>query len=158
LGVKAWMTEAAARDLAKRGGKDLDALRKTASARGFKAIPLGIRRAATLQQRTARRTAANVVVKLPGTNEQQGVVLTAHWDHFGVRDLLPGEPKDADRIFNGAYDNASGCAGMLEIAKAMVRAPEKPGRSIYFVFTTGEEAGLLRSEHFVAPPPPPTRG
>jgi len=157
LGVKAWMTEAAARDLAKRGGKDLDALRKTASARGFRAVPLGIRAAATLQQRTARRTAANVVVKLPGTNEQQGVVLTAHWDHFGVRDLLPGEPKDADRIFNGAYDNASGCAGMLEIAKAMVRAPEKPGRSIYFVFTTGEEAGLLGSEHFVAHPPLPMR-
>ena len=155
LGVKAWITESAARDLTKRGGKDLDALRKAASARGFKAVPLGIRAAATLQQRTARKTAANVVAKLPGTNEQQGVVLTAHWDHFGIRDLLPGEPKDADRIFNGAYDNASGCAGMLEVAKAMVRAPEKPGRSIYFVFTTGEEAGLLGSEHFVAHPPVP---
>lgn len=155
LGVKAWMTEGAARDLARRGGKDLDALRKAASVRGFKAVPLGIRAAATLQQRSARRTAANVVGRLPGANEQQGVVLTAHWDHFGMRELQPGEPKDADRIFNGAYDNASGCAGLLEIARAMARAPQKPGRSIYFVFTTAEESGLLGSEFFIAHPPIP---
>jgi Zn-dependent M28 family amino/carboxypeptidase len=156
LGVKAWVTESAARDLARRGGKDLDALRTAASLRRFKAVPLGLRAAATLQQRSARKTAANVVAKLPGTNDRQGVVLTAHWDHFGIRDPQPGEPKDADRIFNGAYDNASGCAGLLEIAKAMARAPQKPGRSIYFVFTTGEEAGLLGSEYFTAHPPIPS--
>jgi len=155
LKVKAWMTESAARDLARRGGKDLDALRKSASARGFKATPLGIRAAATLQQRSARKTAANVIGKLPGTNEQQAVVLTAHWDHFGTRDPQPGDPKDADRIFNGAYDNASGCAGLIELAKAMARAPQKPGRSMYFVFTTAEESGLLGSEYFVAHPPIP---
>jgi Zn-dependent M28 family amino/carboxypeptidase len=155
LGVKAWMTDSAVRDLVKRSGKDLDVLRKAASARGFKAVSLGIRAAATLQQRATRKTAANVVAKLPGTNDQQGVVLTAHWDHFGIRDLQPGEPKDADRVFNGAYDNASGCAGMLEIARAMVRGNGKPGRSIYFVFTTAEEAGLLGSEYFIAHPPLP---
>jgi Zn-dependent M28 family amino/carboxypeptidase len=155
LGVKAWITDSAARDLAKRGGRDLNALRKAASVRGFKAVPLGIRAAATLQQRSTRKTAANVVAKLPGINDQQGLVLTAHWDHFGIRDPQPGEPKDADRIFNGAYDNASGCAGMLEIAKSMVRAPGKPGRTIYFVFTTAEESGLLGSEYFIAHPPIP---
>ena len=106
------------------GGQELDALRKAASVRGFKAVPLGIRAAATLQQRTARRTAANVVGRVRGTNAQQGVVLTAHWDHFGIRDPQPGEPKDADRIFNGAYDNASGCAGLLEIARRLVAGLE----------------------------------
>jgi Zn-dependent M28 family amino/carboxypeptidase len=155
LGIKAWVTESAARDLAKRGGQDLDALRKKASARGFKAVPLGIRAAATLQQRSARKTAANVVAKLPGTDDQQAVVFTSHWDHFGTREPQPGDPKDADRIFNGAYDNASGCAGLIEIARAMARAPQKPGRSIYFVFTTAEEAGLLGSEYFIAHPPIP---
>ncbi|MDH4063688.1 MAG: M20/M25/M40 family metallo-hydrolase, partial [Acidobacteriota bacterium] len=155
LRIKAWMTETAARDLAKRGGQDLDALRRRASTRGFTATPLGIRAAATLQQRSARKTAANVIGKLTGTNADQVLVFTAHWDHFGMRDPQPGDAKDADRIYNGAYDNASGCAGLLEVARAMVRAPAKPGRTMYFVFTTAEESGLLGSEYFVAHPPIP---
>jgi Zn-dependent M28 family amino/carboxypeptidase len=158
LGIKAWMTESAARDLAKRGGKDLDALRKSASARGFKAVNLGVRAAATLQQRSARKTASNVVAKLAGTNDQQAIVFTSHWDHFGIRDPQPGDARDADRIFNGAYDNASGCAGLIELARAMTRAPQKPGRSMLFVFVTAEESGLLGSEYFVSHPPmPPAR-
>lgn len=155
LGVKAWISEGAAVDLAKRAGKDLDALRRSASRRGFKAAPLGIRAAATLQQRTARKVAHNVVGRLRGTNDQQAVVWTSHWDHFGMREALPGEPKDADRIYNGAYDNASGVAGLLEVAKAMARATTAPGRSMYFVFTTAEESGLLGAEHFIAHPPLP---
>lgn len=155
LGVKAWISEEAAIDLAKRAGKDLDALRRAATRRGFTAAPLGIRAAATLQQRTARKTAHNVVARLRGANDQQAVVWTSHWDHFGVREALPGEPKDLDRIYNGAYDNASGVAGLLEVAKAMARATTKPGRSMYFVFTTAEESGLLGAEHFIAHPPLP---
>jgi Zn-dependent M28 family amino/carboxypeptidase len=155
LGIKAWMTESAARDLAKRGGKDLDALRKSASGRGFKAVNLGVRAAATLQQRSARKTASNVVAKLAGTNDQQAIVFTSHWDHFGIRDPQPGDAKEADRIFNGAYDNASGCAGLIELARAMARAPQKPGRSMLFVFVTAEESGLLGSEYFVSHPPMP---
>ncbi|MGE3887021.1 MAG: M20/M25/M40 family metallo-hydrolase [Vicinamibacterales bacterium] len=155
LGIKAWMTESAARDLARRGGKNLDALRKSASTRGFKATSLGIRAAATLVQKTARKTSPNVVAKLAGTNDQQGLVLTAHWDHFGMRERQPDDPPDADLIYNGAYDNASGVAGLLELAKAMARAPEKPGRSMYFVFVTAEESGLLGSEYFAAHPPIP---
>ena len=155
LGVKAWLTESAARDLAKRGGRDLDALRKAASARGFKATPLGIRAAATLQQRASRRTAPNVVARLAGTNDREAVVFTSHWDHFGMRDRQPGDPPDADRIYNGAYDNASGCAGLIEIARAMARAGARPGRSMYFVFTTAEESGLLGAEYFISHPPIP---
>lgn len=156
LRIKAWMTESAARDLAKRGGKDLDALRKAASVRGFKAAPLGVRAAATLQQTSSRKTSPNVIAKLAGVNDQQAIVFTSHWDHFGTRQAEPGEAADVDRIFNGAYDNASGCAGLLELARAMVKAPEKPGRSMYFVFTTAEESGLLGAEYFTAHPPIPT--
>lgn len=155
LRVKAWMTDSASRDLVKRGGRDLDTLRAAASTRGFKAVALNTKAAATLIQRSSRKTAPNVVGRLAGTNDQEAVVFTAHWDHFGVREPLPGDAKDADRIYNGAYDNASGCAGLLEIAKAMARAPVKPARSMVFVFVTAEESGLLGSEFFAANPPMP---
>jgi Zn-dependent M28 family amino/carboxypeptidase len=83
------------------------------------------------------------------------VIYSAHWDHFGIRDPQPGDAKDADRIFNGAYDNASGCAGVLEIAKAFAKATQKPARSIYFAFVTAEESGLLGSAFLAANPPLP---
>jgi len=153
LGIKGWITDSAAKDLVRRGGRDLDTLRAAASKRGFKAVPLNLRAAATLQQRSSRKTAPNVVAKLKGANDQEGVIYTAHWDHFGVRDPQPGAPKDADNILNGAYDNASGCAGLIEIARAFARAPQKPGRSIYIAFVTAEESGLLGSAFLAANPP-----
>jgi Zn-dependent M28 family amino/carboxypeptidase len=155
LGIKAWITNAAAKDLAKRGGRDLDAMRAAASKRGFKPVTLNIRAAATLMQRSSRKTAANVIGVVKGTNTSEGVIYSAHWDHFGIRDPQPGDAKDADRIFNGAYDNASGCAGVLEIAKAFAKAPQKPARSIYFAFVTAEESGLLGSAFLAANPPLP---
>ncbi len=155
LGVKAWISNAAAKDLAKRGGRDLDAMRTAASKRGFKAVPVNIRAAATLLQRSARRTSANVIGVIKGTNASEAVIYSAHWDHFGIRELQPGEAKDVDRIFNGAYDNASGTAGVLEIAKAFAKAPQQPARSIYFAFVTAEESGLLGSAFLAANPPLP---
>jgi Zn-dependent M28 family amino/carboxypeptidase len=156
LGVKAWITDAAAKDLVRRGGRDLDALRAAASRRGFKAVPLATRAAATLQQRSSRKTAANVIGVIKGTtNAGEAVVYTAHWDHFGIRDPRPNDAKDADRILNGAYDNASGCAGVLEIAKAFAKGTQKPARSIYFAFVTAEESGLLGSTFMAANPPLP---
>src|SRR5215213_991882 len=155
LGIKGWITNAAAKDLAKRGGRDLDAMRAAASKRGFKAVPINTKAAATLMQRSSRKTAANVIGVIKGTNPSEGVIYTAHWDHFGTRDPQAGDAKDADRIFNGAYDNASGCAGVLEIAKAFAKAPQKPARSIYFAFVTGEESGLLGSSFLAANPPVP---
>jgi Zn-dependent M28 family amino/carboxypeptidase len=155
LGVKAWISNAAALDLVKRGGQDLDALRTTASARGFTARPLTVAASARLTQRTARKTSPNVVGVLAGTNPKEAVAITAHWDHFGMRAPAPGDAPGADRIFNGAYDNASGCAAVLTMAQAMTRAGTTPARSIYFVFTTAEESGLLGSEYFAAHPPLP---
>ncbi len=151
LGIKAWMTNDAAKDLVKRGGNDLDQLRAAAVKRGFKAVPLSIRAAATLQQRTSRKTSPNVIGVLKGASDE-AVVFTSHYDHFGIRDTRPGDKPDTDRIFNGAYDNASGCAGQLAIARAMVRAGQKPPRSMYFVFTTAEESGLLGADYFATHP------
>ncbi len=155
IGVKAWITDASAKDLARRGGQDLDKLRASASRRGFKAVPLNIRAAATLTQTATRKTSANVIGVLKGTNPAEAVVYSAHWDHFGTREPLPGDKPDTDRIYNGAYDNASGVAGVLEIAKSFAKAPQKPQRSIYFAFVTAEESGLLGSEYFAANPPIP---
>lgn len=155
LGIKAWMRNDAAKDLAKRGGKDLDQLRASAVKRGFRAVPLGVRAAATLQQRSSRKTSPNVIGVVKGTNAQQAVVFTSHYDHFGMRDPQPGDKPDTDRIFNGAYDNASGCAGLLMIAQAMARAPQKPAKSMMFIFTTAEESGLLGSEYFAQHPTMP---
>lgn len=156
LGVKAWISNGAATDLVRRGGRNLDELRAAASKRGFKAVPLAIRAAATLTQRTSRKTAANVIGVIKGSSKpDEAIVYSAHWDHFGMRDPQPTDKPDTDRIFNGAYDNASGCAGVLEIARAFAKAPQKPARSIYFAFVTGEESGLLGSGYFAANTPVP---
>ncbi|MGE3274248.1 MAG: M20/M25/M40 family metallo-hydrolase [Vicinamibacterales bacterium] len=155
LRIKAWMTNDAATDLVRRAGRNLDTLREAAMARGFKPVALDIRAAATLTQRSARKTSPNVIGVIPGTNADEGVVYTSHWDHFGMRPRQAGDTDDTDRIFNGAYDNASGCAGLLEIAAAMAHAGATPARSMYFVFTTAEEAGLLGSEYLAQHPPLP---
>jgi Zn-dependent M28 family amino/carboxypeptidase len=153
LAVKAWITDAAAKDLARRGGHNLDKLREAASRRGFKPVTLNIRAAATLTQKAARKTSANVIGVLKGTNPAEAVIYSAHWDHFGTRAPLPTDKPDTDRIYNGAYDNASGVAGVLEIAKAFAKAPQQPQRSIYFAFVTAEESGLLGSSFLAANPP-----
>lgn len=155
LGIKAWISNSAAIDLARRGGRNLDTMREAAKQRGFKAVTLGIRAAATLMQRSSRKTAANVIGVIKGTNPAEAVIYSAHWDHFGIRDAQPGDKPDADRIFNGAYDNASGCAGVLEIARAFAKAPQKPARSVYFAFVTAEESGLLGSDFLAKNPPLP---
>jgi Zn-dependent M28 family amino/carboxypeptidase len=156
LGIKAWITNAAATDMARRGGRDLNAMREAASKRGFKPVTLNLRAAATLMQRSTRKTAANVIGVIKGTtNPSEAVIYTAHWDHFGVRDPQPNDPQDVDRINNGAYDNASGCAGVLEIAKAFMKSPQQPARSVYFAFVTAEESGLLGSSFMAANPPVP---
>jgi Zn-dependent M28 family amino/carboxypeptidase len=155
LALKAWITDDAARALAKHAGQDLDALRKAALARGAKPVPLGVSVSGTIRQKVARKVSPNVIGVLKGTNPKQGIVYTSHYDHFGIRDPKPGEPADADRIYNGALDNASGCAGVLEVAQAFARAGTRPMRSIYILFTTAEESGLLGSEYFAAHLPLP---
>ncbi len=93
---------------------------------------------------------ANVVAKLPGSDpslKNEYVVVSAHIDHIGI-----GEPINGDRIYNGAMDNASGCAVLLDLADALKKSPEKLRRSVLLVFVTGEEKGLLGSRYFTAHP------
>jgi Zn-dependent M28 family amino/carboxypeptidase len=155
LQLQAWVTDAAAKAIVSRSGRDLDTLRRAALTRGAPPVPLGVEISASVSQTIQRKTAANVVGVLKGSNPRQGIVYTAHYDHFGIRDATPGEAPDVDRIYNGALDNASGCAGVLEVAQALARARNRPMRSIYVVFTTAEESGLLGSEYFAAHLPLP---
>jgi Zn-dependent M28 family amino/carboxypeptidase len=93
---------------------------------------------------------ANVIAKLPGNDPQlknEYVVLSAHIDHLGI-----GEPINGDRIYNGAMDNASGSALLLDVASSLKKSPERLKRSILFLFVTGEEKGLLGSKYFAAHP------
>src|SRR5206468_8637853 len=93
---------------------------------------------------------ANIVAKLPGSDpvlKNEYVVLSAHIDHVGI-----GEPINGDRIYNGAMDNASGSAVLLDVAANLKKSPEKLKRSLLFVFVTGEEKGLLGSRYFTTHP------
>jgi Zn-dependent M28 family amino/carboxypeptidase len=152
LAMKAWVTDRAAREIAKRAGQDLDALRSGAARRGAKPVPFGIQASASITQTVARRSSPNVIGVLRGANPSEGVIYTSHYDHLGMRDPQPGDAPDVDRIFNGATDNASGLSGTLEVAQALARASSRPGRSIYVLFTTAEESGLLGAEYFAAHP------
>jgi Zn-dependent M28 family amino/carboxypeptidase len=152
LALKAWVTDQAAREIVTRAGRDLDALRTAARVRGAAPVPLGIEASGTIDQRVEQRTSPNVLGMLRGRNEQEGVIYTAHYDHLGMHEPQPGEPADADRIFNGATDNSSGLSGTLEIAQALARAGTRPARSVYVLFTTAEESGLLGAEYFAARP------
>jgi len=152
LRLKAWVTNAAAIEIVRRAGKDVEAMRTAARVRGARPVPFGIRAEATLVQTVARKTSPNVIGVLKGTDPSRGVIYTAHYDHLGVRAPGAGDTPHTDRIFNGAVDNASGVAGTLEIAQAFARTPVVPARSIYVMFTTAEESGLLGAQYFATQP------
>jgi peptidase M28-like protein len=145
-----WVTEDGARRLATLGGLDLDKLRTGAQQKSFRPVSMGVRTSFEMPIDRKVTPSANVVGVLPGTNPQlrnEAVVFTAHWDHLG-RDARV--PAGKDGIYNGALDNASGCAVMLSVAHAATEAP--PKRSLIFVFVTAEEQGLLGSKWFAQHP------
>jgi Zn-dependent M28 family amino/carboxypeptidase len=118
-------------------------------------FPLGVSLKAHASVKTATVESANVVGKLPGndpTLKNEYVVLSAHVDHLGI-----GEPINGDRIYNGAMDNASGVAVLLDLAAAWKAHAEQLRRSVLFVVVTAEEKGLLGSKYFAAHPTVPPK-
>ncbi len=152
--IPAWTTEDAMRKVFELGGHDLDALREAAKTRDFEPVALGISTSLTLENEVERVRTANVVGVLPGRDPElaaQHIVYSAHHDHLGI-----GKPNDAgDEIYNGALDNAAGCAQVLAIARAFAGLPEKSRRSIMVAFVAAEEQGLLGSAYFAQNPPVP---
>jgi Zn-dependent M28 family amino/carboxypeptidase len=145
--VNGWLTNAAARRLFAAGGQDLDALSRAARERGFHAVPLGLHASLAIDNQIRRAASHNVVGILPGrTHPDEYVLYTAHWDHLGIC-----REEGADRICNGAVDNASGSAALVALAEAHARAGAAD-RSLVFIAVTGEESGLLGSAYYAANP------
>jgi Zn-dependent M28 family amino/carboxypeptidase len=149
--IAAWATEDAVRRLAAAAGHDLDKLVAQARSRDFRPVPLGLTTSLTLENKVSASRTANVAGLLRGSDPRlrdEVVIYSAHHDHFGI-----GAPdKTGDRIYHGANDNASGCAQLLAIARAYAALPERPRRSVLFLFVGVEEQGLLGSEYYAKHP------
>ncbi len=145
-----WMTQEKARELFAMEGKNLDELEKAAVRRDFRPVPLGAKASLTLRNKIRTIDSNNVVAKFEGTDpnlRDEYIIYTAHWDHLGT-----GEPVNGDRIYHGAKDNASGVAGLLELARAYTKVEPPPRRSILFLSVTAEEKGLLGSQYYAEHP------
>ena len=148
--IEGWITLDQAKRLMTRAGQDFDRLKAQAATRAFRPVALGLTASMAIRNTLRRVDSQNVVARLEGSDpavKDELVVYTAHWDHFGI-----GEPVDGDRIYNGAKDNASGTAALLETARAFTRLAKAPRRSILFLSVTAEEQGLLGSEYYAAQP------
>jgi Zn-dependent M28 family amino/carboxypeptidase len=151
LPVQGWLTGEQAQSLFADSGLDLDALRKAANKRGFKPVPMKATLSLDLKSTIANKQSRNVIGRLDGsTHPDEAMVYMAHWDHLGKHADEPG-----DNIYNGAVDNATGVAGILEIAEAFAHQAPPPQRSLLFVAVTLEESGLLGSQYYVAHPAVP---
>jgi len=146
--LQGWITFASAQEVLNAAGYDLDQLIQDAGRREFRPFFTGIQVDAAVRSRVRSVETSNVVGLLPGSDRPDEVVtITSHYDHLGT-----GEPIDGDGIYNGAYDNASGTAGLIAIADALAGMDEPPARSILFIATGAEEQGLLGAEWYVRSP------
>jgi Zn-dependent M28 family amino/carboxypeptidase len=143
-----WITEPVANKLFEAAGYDSTLLVK-ANVRGFKGVPLNLTVSTGLKVKTTYNKSYNVIGKITGTKHPEEVIIyTAHWDHLGV-----GHPDaKGDSIYNGALDNASGVAGLIELASAFKQMKTAPERTIIFMSVTSEEQGLLGSQYYAENP------
>lgn len=153
--MNGWVTDEAARRLAKLSGHDLDTLRAAAEKRDFRPVGLGTTLSIDLRCEARKQTTANVLGMLEGSDperKREMIVFMAHHDHIG---MSAERDERGDNIYNGAIDNASGVAALLATARAFTQLPERPARSILFAAVGAEEQGLLGSEYLAAHPPVP---
>jgi len=147
--LEGWIQRDVAANLLKQAGLDFDSLKQQARTRDFKAVQLdGVTFSAHYNVRSQVITSRNVVGRIEGSSHpDETVIYSAHWDHLGV-----GAPDaKGDRIYNGAVDNATGTAALIEMGRAFAHGP-KPQRSVVFLNVTAEEKGLLGSEYYAADP------
>lgn len=147
--LEGWIQRDFAQQLFKAAGQDFDALKAQARTKAFKPVELkGATLGAKYDVKREIITSHNIVGRIEGaTRPDETVVYSAHWDHLGV-----GQPDaKGDSIYNGAVDNATGTAALIELGRAFAKAP-KPDRSIVFLAVTAEEKGLLGSEYYASKP------
>ncbi len=146
--VEGWVTLATARKFFEQAGKKDSELLAAARTPEFKGESLGIRLTTSITNEVTYDVSKNAIAMIKGSESpDEYVIYTAHWDHLGV-----GTAYDGDSIYNGALDNASGTAALLEIAAAFKSMKKKPKRSIVFLAVTAEEQGLLGSAYYAANP------
>jgi Zn-dependent M28 family amino/carboxypeptidase len=148
--IEGWITVDKALQLFQTAGLDFDALKASARSRDFR--PVALEGTASIRVENTLRTmrSRNVIAKLEGSDPElrnEYLVYTAHWDHLG-RDTT----RAGDQIFNGALDNASGTAALLELAKGFKALPTAPKRTVLFLAVTAEEQGLLGAKYYAANP------
>ncbi|MBO9732287.1 MAG: M28 family peptidase [Chitinophaga sp.] len=145
--LEGWISQDAATKIFQLAGISPDIMQK-ARTKDFRPVDLHLQTSLEINNTIKKSTSHNVLAVLPGAKRpQECVVYSAHWDHFGI-----GEPVKGDSIYNGAVDNATGTAGLLELATAFTRLPQPPARSVLFLSVTGEEQGLLGSEYYATHP------
>jgi len=152
LAVQGWLTLDFARKLFAAAGQDFDALKASAVSKGFHPVEFNAKATFSVTNKTRPLTSRNVVAMLEGRDPARSgeyIVYSAHWDHLGINPRLKGDP-----VFHGAADDASGCAGMLEIAREFMQLPasQRPSRSILFIGFTAEEQGLVGAEYYCKHP------
>ncbi len=150
VNVEGWITLDKAKDLFTLAGQDFDKLKQQAATREFKPVPLGVTASMTLHNKLRTIDSRNVVGRLEGSDpklKDEYVVYSAHWDAFGI-----GPEVDGQRIYHGAEDNAIGCGGLIEMARAFTQVQPRPKRSILFLSVTAEEQGLLGSQYYSVTP------
>jgi Zn-dependent M28 family amino/carboxypeptidase len=153
LALASWVQLTQARTMLADAGQDLDSLIAAAQRKGFRAVPLPLKVSAHVVSGIRHFESNNVIGKVSGSDpelKKQAVIFTAHYDHLGIRPDQPG-----DNIYNGALDNASGTAMIIEMGRAVAASPVKAKRSMYFVAVTAEEQGLWGSEYLGKHPPIP---
>ncbi|MEJ8758605.1 M28 family metallopeptidase [Pontibacter sp. H259] len=148
--VEAWITNEKAKQLFTASGKNFDQLKAAAAKKDFRPVTLGAKANFAIKNTLREVKSKNVVARLEGADaslKDEFIVYTAHWDHLGKDPKLKG-----DQIYNGALDNATGTAGLLELAEAYSKLKQKPKRSILFLAVTAEEKGLLGSKYYATNP------
>ena len=151
--VAGWLQLDAAEALLKSAGHSYADLKARALSRDFRPIPLGVSASFSVRNAVRDIDSKNVVARIEGSDpklRQETIVYSAHWDHFGWDPALPGTKHD--QIYHGAFDNASGVASLLAIARTFATATPKPKRSVVFVVTTAEEQGLLGARYYAEHP------
>ncbi|MES1220099.1 MAG: M28 family metallopeptidase [Bacteroidota bacterium] len=146
--VVGWVSAPAAKRLLAAAGQD-SSLFKKADIRGFKGQTLGLKLSTEMKVKTEYNKSHNVIGKITGSKHpDETIIYTAHWDHLGI-----GTPDETgDSIYNGALDNASGTAGLLELARAFKSLKAKPERTIVILAVTSEEQGLWGSAYYAQNP------
>ena len=152
IALEGWFTLDAAQRFFTACGQNFAALKRAAVSRDFRPVALGAKASFTVDSTLRNVDSKNVVAKLSGTDAKlrdEYVVYSAHWDHLGRNPALSG-----DQIYNGADDNASGTAMLLEVAQAFAAEPaaRRPKRSVLFLSVTAEEKGLLGSRFYARNP------